>query len=112
MGEYQGVGFHDSTSIPADLFILNPFRQRMITGKRNYAYLWKRFGWVSIILTFFLLIIVGFAMPSLINEVRLATMKTASTEARVEDHHVTHGKSTSYYLTYMFKEKGQEYSRE
>src|SRR5215470_14843150 len=107
MGEYQGVGFHESASIPSDLFILNPFRQRMVTGKRNYAYLWSRFGWAGILLTLFALLIIGIALPGLINEVRLATMKTDLTEAQVQDHRVSHGKSTSYYVTYEFKNKGQ-----
>src|SRR5690349_8678920 len=110
MGEYQGVGFHESASIPDDLFILNPFRQRMVTGKRNYRYLWGRFGWASIFLTIFMLFMIGVAMPGLINEVRLATMKTDLTEAQVQDHRVSHGKSTSYYVTYEFKDKGQVYS--
>jgi hypothetical protein len=112
MGEYQGVGFHERANIPDDLFILNPFRQRMITGKRNYRYLWSRFGWAGILLTLFGLLIIGVAMPGLINEVRLATMKTDLTEAQVQDHRVSHGKSTSYYVTYGFKENGQVFSRE
>ena len=112
MGEYQGVGFQESASVPDDLFIMNPMRQHLVTGRRNYRYLWSRFGWGGVFLTFFILLMIGIGMPRVITEVRLATMKTASTEARVSDHRVTHGKSTSYYLTYEFTSKGHTYSQE
>ncbi len=112
MSEYQGIGFHETTSIPADLFILNPMRQHLVTGRRNYGYLWSRFGWGGVFLTLFVLLMVGIGMPRVITEMRLATMKTISTEARVSDHRITHGKSTSYYLRYDITVKGQTYSQE
>ena len=112
MGEYQGVGFHESASIPADLFILNPLRQHLVTGRHNYRYLWSRFGWGGVLLTFFVLFMIGTGMPRVINEVRLATMRTASGEATVVDHHVSHGNSTTYTITYELTIKGQIYSQD
>jgi len=109
MGEYQGVGFQESASIPSDLFILNPFRQQLVTGRRNYRYLWSRFGCGGVFLTFFVLVMIGIGMPRVITEVRLATMKTASGEAKVVDHQISHGKSTTYSITYELTVKGQTY---
>src|SRR6185369_15913784 len=112
MGEYQGVGFHDSVSVPDDLFILNPMRQHLVTGRRNYGYLWSRFGWGGVFLTFFVVLMLAIGMPRVINEVRLATMRTASGEAKVADHRVSHGKSTTYTITYELTIKGRTYSHD
>ncbi len=112
MGIYQGVGFSETTHIPDDLFILNPSLQRMVTGKRNYGYLWNQFGWGTVIAILFVMLMLAFAMPRFINEVRLATMKTTSTEARITEHRISRGKSTTYYVTYEFTDNDHTYSRE
>lgn len=112
MGFYQGVGFQDTTSVPEDLFILNPFHQRIVTGRRNYRYLWSRFGCAGVFLTFFVVFMIGLALPKFIIEVRLMTMKTASAEARIIDQRISRGKSTSYYETYEFTIKDKSYRRE
>ncbi|MBA3871400.1 MAG: DUF3592 domain-containing protein [Anaerolineae bacterium] len=112
MGEYQEVGFSERATVPDDIFILNPSRQKIVTGRRNYRYLWSQFGCGGVILVFFVIFIIGIGMPRVINEVRLATMKTASTEAQVIDHNVSHGKSTTYSITYEIRLKGQTYSED
>lgn len=112
MGEYQGVGFGASEDVPSDLFILNPFRQHLVTGRRNYVYMARRFGCVGVLITFLLVFMILIGMPRVITEIRLATMKTASGEARIIDHRVTHGKSTTYSVTYQLKVKGQQYDQD
>ena len=109
MGEYQGVGFGESINAPNDLFILNPLRQRIVTGNRNYTYLWKRFGCAGVLVTGMLIFLIGLGIPRVVTEVRLATMKTASTNAQVTDHHITYGKSTTYSIDFEFTVNGQNY---
>jgi len=109
MNGYQGVGFGESINAPDDLFILNPLRHRIVTGKRNYTYLWKRFGCASVFLIGLLVFLVGLGIPRVITEFRLATLKTASAEAQVTDHHITYGKSTTYSIDFEFTVNGQTY---
>lgn len=113
MGQYQGVGFGDSVSVPEDIFILNPSHQKMVTGKRAYGYYWKQYGLIGLFLSVFFGVIILVSLPGLLTEVRLATLKTAQTKGEVLDHRISRSKkSTSYYVTYQFTVNAQAYERE
>ncbi len=112
MTGYTSVGFGETASIPEDLFFLNPTYQHMIPGKRDYGYLWSKFGWAGILLTLFFVFLIGVMIPSFVNEMRLMTMPTNTTEGRVTNTRISSGKSTSYYLTYAFSVNEVEYTRE
>ena len=112
MSTFEGVGFSNSTSIPDNLFILNPNHQKMVTGKRNFGYLWNRFGIAGLLVAFFIGIIIAIGLPEMITEFRLATSKTGQTKAQVSDNRISHGKSTSYYVTYEFTTNDRTYSHE
>jgi hypothetical protein len=113
MGQYQGVGFGESVSIPEDLFILNPSYQRIVTGKRNYRYMLKQYGLVGLFLSIFFAVIILVSLPGLLTEVRLATLKTAQAKGEIIDHRISRSKkSTSYYVTYQFMANDQTYERE
>lgn len=112
MSAIDGVGFSNSATIPEDLFLLNPSHQKMVTGRRNYRYLWHQFGWGGVFLTLFVAAMFALTVPSFLTEVRLATLKTAQTKGQVIDHRISRGKSTSYYLTYQFTVQSQSYTQE
>lgn len=113
MGQYQGIGFSDSVSIPEDIFILNPTHQKMVTGKRAYGYYWKQYGLIGLFLSLFFAVIILVSLPGLLTEVRLATLKTAQTKGEVLDHRISRSKkSTSYYVRYQFTVDGRTYERE
>lgn len=112
MTSYTSVGFGETASIPEDLFFLNPGYQHMVTGKRAYGYYWSKFGLAGILLTVFFVFLIGIMIPSFVNEMRLMTMETVTTEGRVVDSRVSRGKSTSYYLTYTFSVNDVDYKRE
>ncbi len=109
----EGVGFSDSASIPDDLFILNPSHQKMVTGKRNYSYIWTQYGIVGLLIVFFIGMTLLIGLSELVTEFRLATAPTIQTIGEVTDHRVSVGsKSTTYYLTYAFTNNEHTYSRE
>ncbi len=112
MSVYEGVGFSDSASIPDDLFLLNPFHQKMVTGRLNYRYAWHKFGCSGVFLTGFLIVMIGLTIPSFLREYRLATLKTSQTKGQVIDHRISRGKSTTYYVTYQFTVQDQTYTQE
>jgi hypothetical protein len=110
---YEGVGFGNSLGIPDDLFILNPSHQKMMTGKRNYRYLWNRFGVAGLIVCLFIGLMFMIELPEIITEFRLATSKTGQVQGQIIDHRVSQGsKSTSYYVTYKFTANEHNYTRE
>lgn len=113
MGTFEGIGFSNSASIPDDLFILNPSYQKMVTGKRNYRYMWSQYGITGLFIAFFIGVAFLVALPELITEFRLATSKTNQTTGQVIDHRASVGsKSTTYYLTYQFTNDERTYTRE
>lgn len=113
MSIYEGVGFSNSANIPDDLFILDPSHQKMVTGKRNYRYIWSKFGIAGLFIAFFIGLMFAIALPEFMTEFRLATSKTGQAKAQVTDHRVSRGsKSTSYYITYAFMGNERSYTHE
>src|SRR4051794_29276851 len=113
MTTLEGVGFSNSASIPHDLFILNPSHQKMMTGKRNYSYLWKQYGIAGLLIAFLIGFTIAIGLQEIVTEFRLATAPTIQTIGEVTDHRVSVGsKSTTYYLTYNFTVNERTYTRE
>ena len=112
MSMYEGVGFSNSASIPDDLFLLNPFNQKTVSGRLNIGYALRRFGCVGALITLFSIFMIGLTIPSFLTEYRLATLKTGQTKGEVVDHRVSRGKSTTYYVTYQFTLNDHIYKRE
>jgi len=112
MSMYEGVGFSNSATIPDDLFLLNPFNQKTVTGRLNIGYALRRFGCGGVLITLFALFMIGLTIPPFLTEYRLATSKTGQTKAEITDHRISSGKSTSYYVTYQFTVNNQIYSQE
>jgi len=113
MTTIEGVGFSNSASIPDDLFILNPSHQKMVTGKRNYSYIWTQYGVASLLVCLFGGLTLLLALPEFLTEFRLATAKTVQTIGQVTDHRISaRSKSTTYYITYEFTNNEHTYRRE
>ncbi len=113
MTTIEGVGFSNSASIPDDLFILNPSHQKMVTGKRNYSYLWAKYGIGALLAVFFFGVTLAIGLQEIVTEFRLATSKTIQTTGQVTDHRYSVGsKSTTYYLTYEFTNNEHTYTHE
>ncbi|MCA0458611.1 MAG: DUF3592 domain-containing protein [Chloroflexi bacterium] len=112
MNGFANMSLSENASLSKDIFYLNPTYQYMMTGQRNYGYLWSKIGWSGIITAVFLLILAGAFVPPFINEMRLITMPTNTTEGRVVDTRISSGKSTTYYLTYSFSVNNAAYQRE
>lgn len=86
MTGYTSVGFGETASIPDDLFFLNPTYQHRMTGWRNYGYMWSKFGWSGIFWIALSVVLMSLFVPPFINEVRLATLPTNTTEGRWSAH--------------------------
>ena len=73
----KAVDFNTSVTVPKDLFILDPTHQKIVTGKRDYRYLFEASGGHAIAVITFLCLVFAFITRTY-DEIRVGTIPPLS----------------------------------
>lgn len=108
--------------IPAGTFRPTADEDVFVLNRRNTAYVFGRarrvgfyYTWWFLLSALAMTLLIAFTLATAFNEWnRVTTLEQSGirVKAIVSDHRTVSGKSTSYYLTYRFSVRNQQYQRE